>query len=230
MKKFTFTIFILLLTSLAWSQHTTWQETPKRTFERSSAIPFGQAENPPMLTGISNFKLTERPAGLLLEWNSTEQDDFAAFQVFRSQYGEVWTQVAYLPAETTAAGFAVEYKYFDRHPHQGENHYSLRKIFPDGASAWSEPISVNYISNNSDYQFKVYPNPASRLSEIFVALETAEEPVIVDLLTLDGRRLDQFFIYENRTGISLGALPAGQYVLSYREKGQTPASKRLIVR
>lgn len=220
--------FILLTAVMAWSQIDRPYSVLPETFIHSASVPFGLEKTPALLTEIDDFEVYERPNGVQIDWKSLEEENNGGFQVLRSQDGSLWTPLTFIPGPNDSYRAYAEYGYFDEHPNQGENHYMIRKIYLDGSSAYSPSARVRYISNVASYAFTVYPNPASRSSEVFVKLEAADEPVTVDLYDMNGQRINQFFVSEYRTAISLGTLPSGAYVLS-TEAGQVPYTKRLIV-
>lgn len=229
MKNLTTTILLILLTAtMAWSQIDRPYSVLPETFIDSASIPFGLEEDPALLTEIDQFEVYDRPNGVMIEWKSLEESNNGGFQVLRSQDGQLWAPLTFIPGPNESYRAYAEYQYFDEHPYQGENHYMIRKVYLDGSSAYSMPAEVRFISNFATYGFTVYPNPASRSSEVFVKLAAADEPVLVDLYDMNGQRINQYYVSEYRTALSLGTLPSGAYVLSAQADG-VPYTKRLLV-
>ena len=233
MKKLLFTVFSIFILSTTALAQVDNHKVPITATEGTSAgiasVPLGMERARMPLSAVADFQVIDRPTGVYIEWKSLEERNNGGFQVLRSQDGQIWTVLGFIPGQNVSSQLYVEYEYFDQYPNEGDNYYQLRKIYLNGSSAYSEPLYIWYRGIAGNYGFTVFPNPATPSTQVFVKIENAPPPAtVVHLYDLKGHLIKQYNVTDFRDEINLGALSSGMYVLS-AQIGKNRLHKRLVV-
>lgn len=167
---------------------------------------------------LVRFTVGEREGAVKLDWATSEEVNFARFEVERSSDGHSFTAIATL----TAKGTGSRYSFTDAGIGQGSHYYRLRMVDSDGSVEYS-PI-VNSVIRNARVQVTVYPNPATD----FVTVTGLNGNGTVSLLNLNGIRLKEVAVSGNAVSVDLRETPAGIYFIRVRDNNGIHALYRVL--
>jgi len=143
---------------------------------------------------------------ILLTWEVTQQENIRNYIVERSSDGVSYSAIGSISANNLNSFL---YRFADNDPAEGLNFYRLR-IAEDDRSSYSRTLAINFSAK--DDRIVVYPVPASVEVTIFVKDNTLINKE-VQLLSLDGRVLQNIKLHSPRQKIYIGNLPRGIYYL-----------------
>jgi hypothetical protein len=115
----------------------------------------------PLPITLLDFTAQRSGTQVLLQWQTSMEDNNDHFEVERSSDGAVFlllTSVASHGNTTTQQ----HYQAIDPNPYQAYNFYRLKQVDKDGKAQYSKIVLVDMSANATDFSVKVYPNPADR--------------------------------------------------------------------
>lgn len=115
----------------------------------------------PLPITLLNFTAQRSGAQVLLQWQTSMEDNNDHFDVERSPDGAGFvflTSVAGYGNSTTQQ----RYQAIDPNPFQAYNYYRLKQVDKDGKDRYSKIVFVDMLANATGFSVKVYPNPADR--------------------------------------------------------------------
>jgi hypothetical protein len=93
------------------------------------------------------------------------------------------------------------------------NYYRLRMVDINGSFTYSE---VKVIRVEAGLVMQVFPNPAQQ----FITVKGIEAKGIVQIVTTEGKLVKQYATTGSSMFIDLGTLPAGMYIVWYKNHNQ----------
>jgi hypothetical protein len=179
------------------------------------------------------------PATVHLDWSSVNEVEGRQYAVQRSQDGQHFTTVAFLPAVNFSGGTdaggsassgAVDYNYDDHLPAgaTGKWYYRLQLTDP-GSSVYSV---IKEVTISGGGGLSVYPNPAVDFVDL-VFDQGSGAGWQVEILAADGSRIQSGnYTQSNNIHIDfLNRFPAGVYFIQATERGgQRSFIKRIVKR
>ncbi|MEM9929510.1 MAG: DUF1501 domain-containing protein [Bacteroidota bacterium] len=187
---------------------------------------------------LMNFTATGGEKQIDLSWQTTREEDNAGFEVERSQDGESFTRIGWVPAVAAGSGGIRDYALTDENVRKGPlYYYRLRQQDQDGTFQYS-PIRTARLSGAALGQWsfgQVYPNPVIDETTVQVYAPT-DGRVGYTLYNNAGQRIlsNSQIVYgrrDNQITIRLGQrLPAGAYTLRLSAGEGNYTNRRLIVR
>ncbi|MEL7422571.1 MAG: T9SS type A sorting domain-containing protein [Bacteroidota bacterium] len=162
----------------------------------------------------------------LLRWTSTNEENFANYELERSTNGKDWLQLSQLEGKGEGA-LEQYYSYVDERPLRGTNFYRLKMNDLDGSFSYSAIRQLTFSGEQADWL--VYPNPFKQ--EIWLQSPVlGEGPLEIKLTDVLGRTVKSWSGLETQQllHLSLDAeLPAGSYYLQIGTATQTTTIKLL---
>ncbi|MCG2614659.1 choice-of-anchor D domain-containing protein [Terrimonas sp. NA20] len=146
----------------------------------------------------------------LLKWKTSDEVNSSHFEIQHSLNGRQFSEVGRLSTHNTVGVFS--YQFVHQMPQSGTNYYRLKMVDIDGSFTYS-PVRELVVSASTVLQ--VYPNPAKHV----VTVKGIQPNGIVQLVSLDGKMVKQLNTSDTMMSINLDDLPAGAYVLIYRNNG-----------
>jgi len=152
-----------------------------------------------------SFNGTTTSKGNMLNWATTEEVDNSGFDVERSDDGQRFEQVAFVPANQSRFS-EHNYAYFDTPLTSEVTYYRLKQIDLDGTFGYSEIISVR---NGADLETgtSISPNP---VVNNLTVVNGKGEAIIFNTA---GQQITQVTITTVKQDIDVSDLPQGTYVL-----------------
>ncbi|MCB9273800.1 MAG: T9SS type A sorting domain-containing protein [Lewinellaceae bacterium] len=186
-------------------------------------INVGQSVLPIELVSFTG-ELIERQA--LLSWQTAteEQNDYMAVE--HSTDARHYTEIGRLKGAGTTQE-PQSYQLWHTKPQPGINYYRLRQADFDGQVQYYGPIAVEYKGEKG--QLAVYPTITA--GQLVVELDaTADEAGVLQVLNLYGQALQHISVPAGtfRTEISVSGLPAGQYLLQWRNSRGEQEVQRFV--
>jgi hypothetical protein len=159
---------------------------------------------------LRSFKATKKENLVLLEWSTATETDNDYFQVYKSNNNPWgWKPIGKLKGAGQSDSL-IHYAYKDLRPGVGKTFYRIKQIDFDGRSTYSNIVSVDI-----PMDVLPYPNPTRKL--VIIPSYGSMKCSQVRLLDTHAKQLSiPMSIEGNSMILDLGALAAGQYILSYR--------------
>ncbi|QLH45740.1 MAG: T9SS type A sorting domain-containing protein [Bacteroidota bacterium] len=151
-----------------------------------------------------------------IEWMTGSEINNAGFELYRSNDGKAFAQLAKLATKALngQSALPLQYEWVDAQPKTGHNYYKLKQMDIDGRVSESEVIDV-YRSGDESI-VRVYPNPTS--AQIYVEWDSPkEENFEIQLLDMSGRIVQQIIVKAqegmNTQVLQVESLSPGFYTL-----------------
>lgn len=93
--------------------------------------------------GMAYFKGSPDQNRVALTWGTQEEINNDGFDIERSRDGKKFEKIGHVVGEGNSI-VQIDYAFSDRQPYSGVNYYRLKQKDLDGASSYSNTISVNY--------------------------------------------------------------------------------------
>jgi hypothetical protein len=155
---------------------------------------------------ILAFKAKKRNKNILLSWQTAMESLNSHFEIEWSHNASTFKKIGEVAGSVTASEILF-YDFLHKNPANGINFYRLRQIDFNGASDYSEIISIDF--DNANIHVKYYPNPAKD----FIIVEGLEEGKMVHIFNLNGNEVKAFQIRSPIHQISVSDLPKGTYFI-----------------
>ena len=166
--------------------------------------------------GLLYFRAVAAQQSVLLNWETDEPGILQEFIIERRNASGNWASLSNI----TVINNRNKYSYTDPVPSKGYNYYRLRLMEKNGSISYS-PIRQIWFTSTGE-SINVHPNPAKDEINLVGNFDPAYPVQITDIT---GRMVLETRLSNNPSRISLPALPAGLYLLRYRN-----VSKKLIIR
>ncbi|MFK8162304.1 MAG: DUF1501 domain-containing protein [Lewinella sp.] len=186
---------------------------------------------------LLNFVVTGREKTVDLSWQTSREEENEGFEVERSQDGQTFTRVGWVPAKRAHQGGVRDYEITDHNVRRGPlYYYRLKQKDQDGNFQYS-PIRTARLTGTAigAWSFgQVYPNPVDTETTIQVYAPT-DGQVSYTLYNGAGQRMlsDSHVVYgrrDNQLTIRVGRLPAGVYTLRISAADGKYANRKLMIR
>jgi hypothetical protein len=142
----------------------------------------------------------------LLDWCTASEINNHYFTIERSQNGSHFESIVQIPG----AGNSNQnlcYSANDLQPYQGINYYRLKQTDYNGASTYSQVVTVFFSEKNT---VLLYPNPANELIYIH---SSGSNPLQVEICDAQGKLLVQTSLQQNQAEINVSGLYPGIYFM-----------------
>lgn len=133
---------------------------------------------------LINFSADRTERGTLLKWQTATEINNEGFEIERSHDGGNWSKLGFVRGNGISYEFAA-YTFLDESPSTGVNYYRLKQMDYDGKFEYSNIVSSQFGSVQSN--IASYPNPVKDV--LFLELDTAAEGVEISLFDSNGRVL-----------------------------------------
>lgn len=187
---------------------------------------------------LMNFTATGFEKRIDLSWQTSQESNNEGFEVERSQDGEVFSRIGWLPAAPASPEGVRDYALADENVRRGPLYYYRLRQQDQGGSYLYSPIRTARLSGAALGQWsfgQAYPNPVDTETTVqvyapvdgrvgYTLYNDAGQRILSDSQTVFGRR-------DNQLTIRLGnRLPAGAYTLRFSAGEGQYTNRRLIVR
>ncbi|TVQ16946.1 MAG: T9SS C-terminal target domain-containing protein [Bacteroidetes bacterium] len=194
-------------------------------------------ENLPLPIELLSFTASKADKRVDLEWATAAEINNDFFTIERSRNGVDYEVINIIPskAQNGHSNTVLLYNISDLKPLEGLAYYRLKQTDFDGSFEYSDPVSVNFETDNTQVSFNVFPNPNRGVSFRMVLNGLpANETMDVMVADLSGRSVYSTRIQSDFNG-SLGAfivpngrLSKGVYMVTVAGKSGNH-SMRLMV-
>lgn len=164
---------------------------------------------------------------VLLKWQTVTETNSDYMAVEHSEDGRNFTEIGRLAGAGNSLSM-IDYELIDEKPGQGINYYRLRQVDFDGATAYSEVVTVRFTGNTDQEVPVVYPTVIRNGEPLYLDLQNHQliENETWYLLNDHGQQIALFHLEAGRIhDLSLPVLPAGRYLLT-----STTLSKQMTLR
>ena len=165
---------------------------------------------------LLQFTVAKDGSKAILNWQTTDEVNTRNFVIQHSANGQQFSDIGTLAAINSNG--IHNYQFDHAAIIQGMNYYRLKMMDRDGGFIYSDIKSIRFKSNMI---LQVFPNPAKQ----FINVKGLEANGTIQILTLEGRLLQQVITTGNNMQIDLGRLTSGVYILVYRNHDKLQQQK-----
>ncbi len=204
------------------------------TYEESaiySIIQLGaRASVDPPPVEISEFDVTRSEDRVRLEWTTATESDSARFEIQHRTPDAPWSTIKFVEGAGRSTN-PQHYSYTVTNLSTGRHHFRVKEADDDGATALSNPVSVEVAMEEDHKLSRVTPNPIRSHGQLVLRLREAQT-VKVSLFNTLGQRirtLHQSRLSQNKDHVMHldgSSLSSGRYLI--RIKGETFSSTRPV--
>jgi hypothetical protein len=155
---------------------------------------------------LLSFTASWKSNGIQLSWKTASEQNSLDFTLERSADGSSWTSLARLPAAGNSSS-PNQYAYMDASPLTGNIFYRLLQRDADGRISYSPVIKMVSATDNRSFSLQ-----SNSISHGQLQL-TANEPVLLQLFSLDGKLLWSKNLSIGYQSLSLPIPSKGIYIL-----------------
>lgn len=120
---------------------------------------------------------------VLLEWQTTKENNFHHFDIERSTDNVYFTRIGSLPRKS-GAGFPKSYAFTDKKALMNRSYYRLRCLDTQGAGFTSASVSI-YLNESSPFLIEVYPNPLTAKDNLSLRILSPDSDKHLNIEVLD---------------------------------------------
>ncbi|MBS1752401.1 MAG: T9SS type A sorting domain-containing protein, partial [Bacteroidetes bacterium] len=205
---------------------TTWQMGTFGAAMTDTAGRFSKSQegyssfSPFTITDINNalplrllqFEATQQHEEALLKWETTDEVNTSHFDIEYSTNGRDFSVIGKVMANNITG--LQHYSFIHSGLQPGDNYYRLKMTDIDGKFTYS---AVRKLSVAGKMELQAYPNPARNS----ITVKGIMPGGILELVTIDGKRLQQVKTSANNMVIQLGNITSGIYIIRYYNNIQT---------
>jgi len=160
---------------------------------------------------------------VLVNWTTESEIDLDRYDIERSTDGEKWEMIGYSFANGSLD--KNEYEFIDHASTVGINYYRLKSVDTNGEFSYSDVQSV-VITDEQNYAFEVYPNPAS--DHVNVIINGAKEvETMILLYNQSGQKIVEAQINQDLR-LDTSKLSPGIYLLVLQNNSNRENHKLVI--
>ena len=165
---------------------------------------------------LLQFTAERQGTNALLNWKTTNETNTANFTIQYSMTGQQFVDIG----NTIAANAPGTNSYQFTHTgiHEGLNYYRLKMIDINRNFTYSDTRVVKFDKHN---QLQVFPNPVKQ----FVTITGLKANGTIEIITLDGKTVEQLKTINSSITIDLAKLPGGIYFIRYRNNDEVEVQK-----
>lgn len=175
--------------------------------------------SPFIITDIDNalplrllqFEVTQQQDNALLKWETTDEVNTSHFDIEYSTNGRDFSTIGKVMANNTEG--TQRYSFIHSGMQPGDNYYRLKMTDIDGKFTYSV---VKKLSVTEKIELQAYPNPARHT----ITVKGITPGGILELLTIDGKRLQLLKTSANTMVVQLGNITSGIYIIRYYNNKQ----------
>lgn len=158
------------------------------------------------VTWLSVSLLTDAQKRAQLKWE-VQESSVAGYEVESSVDGGAFTSIAAIPSKGDGEH---AYSYTDPASHTGRVYYRIRQTDKDGRTTYSQIMILN--NQQGGGTVTAYPNPTSGMVNLNIT-DRSLMNTVARLYNSDGRELQQIYIRQTVTPVSLTGYVKGTYFL-----------------
>lgn len=181
----------------------------------------------PLPVTLVRFNVKKEGKTVLLDWSTSTETNSHLFDIQSSTDGYIWKSKGSVLAKGESTK-PVRYYFTDTAPFPGQNYYRLKMVDHDGTYAYSLARNVNFPVEDI---ISVYPNPV--IDKAIITVKNWTDVEAIQISDLHGRilyhtqnKIDADL--KNGSSVSMGALPAGAYLINVKNKNGTSQSLKVI--
>jgi hypothetical protein len=195
--------------------------------------PFGVASaGSPLPIELLSFNAVASGDVVTLDWTTASEKNNDHFVVERTSDAMGYTEVATVTGGGNTDG-THHYSTLDNQPLPGTSYYRLKQVDFDGNYSYSSIVPVNFIKDQRELAFILYPNPASDKTTLSFFNAAKGQAIDITIFDISGKAvyttattLDK---NENIVTIDVsGNLPSGMYMVVVHSNNQTWRQKLAV--
>ena len=167
---------------------------------------------------LIDFTANKKSKEVLLEWNTSNEQNFDHFEIERSENGETYHQIGTLRSKGDQSANVNQYSFYDHAPLYGNNFYRLKMVDKDGKVQYSD---IEKIGFDAAIAVSVFPNPAGNI----VTLKGVAAFKRVSITDMYGKRVLNQLLTKDSEALNISSLPQGVYTIQLSNESETKSVK-----
>ena len=165
---------------------------------------------------LLDFTAVRQGTNALLKWKTTNETNTSGFIIQHSVTGQQFINVGNIIAANIPG--TNNYQFTHTGVQEGLNYYRLKMIDINGNFTYSDIKVIKLDKNNL---LQVFPNPVRQ----FVTIKGLQPNGSIEIVSLEGKILEQLKTTGSILTIDLGKLPGGTYFIRYRNDEEMQIQK-----
>lgn len=169
---------------------------------------------------LTSFKAAYNGRSAQLTWTSANEVNVKGFSIEKSGNGNQFTEVGFVAAKN--ASLTNTYTFADARLLNGANHYRLKMVDKDGASRYSNVVTLN---SRNTISAQVFPNPTR--GNLIVSHPVAQSGSTIRLVNLAGKTIKNLRVETGaiQTSLNVSSLATGNYLVVFINSGEQSVTK-----
>ena len=165
---------------------------------------------------LLDFNVTSLGNTAVVSWQTADEANTSRFVIQHSADGQHFADIGTVAADNTAG--IHDYQFIHDSLSEGVNYYRLRMIDLDENYTWSPIRAIQW---DPIHVLQAFPNPAYRS----IHIKGMEAGGILQLVSFDGKLVQQYITSGSTLTIDVSHLAAGMYIINYNNHGKSQQQK-----
>jgi hypothetical protein len=168
---------------------------------------------PALPVKLIDFNASNRQGKVMLNWSSTNEENFSKFVVERSTDGSSFVEIGTVRGKGNPAS-RNNYVFEDAKAQGKINYYRLNQVDVDGRSSYSSIVKVNTLVTSS---VSLQPNPAKDR----ITLQGINTGAKISIADITGRTLAKYTATSSAFSVPVQSFTAGRYFVTISDASGT---------
>ncbi len=168
---------------------------------------------PALPVKLIDFNASNRQGKVMLNWSSTNEENFSKFVVEKSTDGSSFVEIGTVRGKGNPAS-KNNYEFVDVNAKANINYYRLSQVDIDGRSSYSGIVKVNTLLTSA---VSLQPNPAKD----HITLQGINTGAKISIADITGRTLAKYTATSSAFSIPVQSLNAGRYFVTISDASGT---------
>jgi len=158
-----------------------------------------------------------------LDWTTLTENNIEGFKIYKSEDGKEFKEIGYVVSQAPG-GNSVEplnYSFMDAQAKSEKVFYKVGQVDNAGMMVYTNIVMLK--QKVIPTSFVVSPNPANNI--LHIQLGKIEPPVTIQILNLQGKKMEQVIARTATLDIDISDYPAGPYIVQYLDGNDVKSIK-----
>lgn len=183
-------------------------------------------ENGVLPIELISFQAKSEDNRVELYWSTASEINNDYFTILRSSDGIEYTELDSLPGAGNSSKI-INYSFIDQDPLAGRSYYRIKQTDYNGDYEMFDPVSVDFISNNS--RNISFNNPVLRGGTVSIVIDSSIEPNSITIVNVNGQVEYSANVLNRSINIEIDEkMKPGLYMIQITGSGFIVSSRLLI--
>lgn len=160
-----------------------------------------------------------------LDWTTLAENNIEGFKIYKSEDGKAFKEIGFVVSQAPGGNSVESLNYFfmDAQAKSEKAFYKVGQVDKNGTIIYTNIVMLK--QKVIPTSFVVSPNPANNI--LHIQLGKIEPPVTIQILNLQGKKMDYLIARSATLDIDISEYPAGPYIVQYLD-GEDVKSIKII--